>query len=253
MTDDTSPRINWTWLAAGGILLALLAGAAGWYSARWQSDPAASLSSGDRRAIETVVREYILENPEIIPDAIDALQLKEARQRLVAIRNDVETPYPGAVLGNPNGSLVLVEFTDFACPYCKVSVGFIDELIAANPDLKVVVRELPILSPQSEDAALMALAAAEQGKYKEFYYAMFEAGRPSPETIEAAARKAKLDMDKARATISSPRAKEEIENSLRMARQLGFSGTPAWVVGDQLIPGAVGVERLSEAIKMARE
>lgn len=250
--EDTS-RANWKWIAIAGVLLALAAGFAGWFSAQWRMDPAAGLSPGERRAIETIVHDYLLENPEIIPEAIDNLQMKEVRERLGSIRAEVETPYPGAVLGNPDGDVTLVEFTDFACPFCKQSVQFIDELVANNPDLKVVVRELPILSPQSEDAALMALAAAEQGRYKQFYHAMYETGRPSPETIAAAAKKAGLDMTKAKATIASPRAREEIDKSMGFARQLGFSGTPSWVVGDELISGAVGVKRLAEAIEKARD
>ena len=232
--------------------LLLVAAGAGWAAAKLFSDPAESLSSGDRKAIESVVREYILANPEIIPEAIDVLQDREDAKQLAGISDEVHTPFPGAVLGNPDGKVTLVEFSDFACGYCRKSVADVEALIARNSDLRVVVRELPILSPHSIEAARMALAAAEQGKYAQFHFAMFEAGQPGPETIEAAARKAGLDMGKARATAQSPRVQEELDRNLDMARQLGFNGTPSWIAGEQLIAGAVGAESLEEAVKAIR-
>src|SRR5690606_17245635 len=101
--------------------------------------------------------------------------------------------------------------TDFACGYCRQSVAEVDALIAAHPDLRVVIREIPILSPESADAAKMALAAAQQGKYAAFREAMFAAGRPGAATIAGAARAAGLDMDRARKAIADPRIQAEIE------------------------------------------
>jgi len=112
----------------------------------------------------------------------------------------------------------------------------------------VVVRDLPILSEQSEAAARMALAAAQQGKYGQFYHAMFAAGRPGPDTITAAAKVAGLDMARARKALSSPQVEAEIARNIDMARQLGFSGTPSWVAGEELISGAVDAARLREAL-----
>jgi hypothetical protein len=103
------------------------------------------------------------------------------RQPPRPLRGALETPFPGAVLGNPQGRVTLVEFTDFACTYCRGSVADVEALVAANPDLKVVVRELPIISAQSVPAARMGLAAAAQGKYRAFHKAMFSGERPSPE------------------------------------------------------------------------
>jgi len=173
-------------------------------------------------------------------------------ERLAGIRDEVETAYPGAVLGNPNGSITLVEFSDFACGFCRKSVEDVERLVKDNPELRVVMRDIPILSEQSEAAARMALAAAEQGKYKAFHDAMFAMGPPDPQTIEAAARAAGLDLEKARAAAGSERIGQEISRSLGHARQLGFDGTPSWVIGDQMIPGAVGYEQLSQAIEEAK-
>ena len=235
-----------------GAVLVVLAGLAGWYVARVQSNPAAALSERNRQAIETVVREYILENPEILPEAMENLQRKESSKQLAGIKDEVETPFKGAYLGNPKGSVTLVEFSDFACGYCRRSVDDINTLLKERPDLRIVMRELPILSPQSADAARMALAAAEQGKYAQFHDAMFKAGRPGPESIEAAARTAGLDMAKAKAAIAAPRIEAELSRNMELARQLGFNGTPSWIVGDELISGAVGAEQLSKAIEKSQ-
>jgi protein-disulfide isomerase len=239
---------NWTVLAVGGIVLALGSGlVAGHF---W---PNAAPHPDDHAAIEKVVHDYILEHPEILPQAMENLQKKENAQALTGIGDAVHKPYPGAILGNPRGSVTLVEFTDFACTFCRQSVAEVDQLVAANPDLRVVVRELPILSPQSADAAKMALAAAEQGKYAAFHRAMFAAGRPAPDTIAAAAQAAGLDMDRARKTIAAPRVEAELTRNVDFARQLGFNGTPSWIAGDTLLSGAVGEDKLSEAIAAARK
>lgn len=239
---------NWTVLTVVGIVLALGAGLlVGRY---WHNSDSAS---GNRAEVEKIVREYILEHPEILPQAMENLQKRENAQALSGISDKVHAPFPGAVMGNPNGKVTLVEFTDFACTFCRQSVAEVEQLIAANPDLRVVVRELPILSPQSADAAKMALAAAEQGKYAAFHNAMFAAGQPSPETIAAAAQTAGLDMDRARKTIADPRLEAELTRNVEFARRLGFSGTPSWIAGDALLSGAVGKDKLAEAIEAARK
>src|SRR5690606_4479098 len=107
-------------------------------------------------------RDYLMANPEVLPEAMGELQRRQQQAMIAPLRGELETPFPGAVLGNPNGTVTLVEFSDYACTYCRQSLADVDALIAANPDLKVVVREYPILMPESVDAARMALAAAQQ-------------------------------------------------------------------------------------------
>jgi protein-disulfide isomerase len=252
MTEQTTGAGNRFTLAALAILLLLVGAAAGWFWQARSSEPA-KLATADRAAVEAVVREYILNHPEILPQAMQNLQLRENEKLLEGVRAQVETPFPGAILGNPDGKVTLVEFTDFACGYCRQSVPEVEALIAANPDLRVVVRELPIIAPTSEDAARWALAAALQGRYAEFHRAMFAAGRPDAASIEAAAKVAGLDMDKARKAISDPKINDEIASNLEMARKLGLSGTPSWVVGTHLLFGAVGQEELGKAIAEARK
>lgn len=241
MTEPQTKARGAVLFAAAAAVIALLGGVVG-----WQIN--AHRSGGSKAEIEAVVRSYILEHPEILPEAMDRLRARENRKQLLAVSDDVEMPFPGAVLGNPQGKIALVEFSDYACTYCRRSVADVEALVAANPELKVVLRELPILSPASTDAAAMALAAAEQGKFEAFHKAMFAAGRPDPQTIDAAARAAGLDLERARKVSAGPQVKAELAKNLQLARALGFDGTPGWVVGEQLLVGAVGREALGKAI-----
>lgn len=197
-------------------------------------------------------REYLLENPDILPQMAENFQKQQAGERLSGVSEDVKTPFPGAVLGNPNGSVTLVEFTDYGCSFCRMSEPHIQALIAANPDLKVVIREWPIFEG-SDQAAKMALAAAKQGKFAEFHTAMFAAGGPSEENILSAATTAGIDLAKAQDVIDSPEAEVELAKNMSLAQQLGFSGTPSWVVGKEVFEGAIGEEGLQKAIDSARE
>lgn len=241
--NSLSRQGKWPLFLVLGIVMLAAGTAAGWF---WRSQT-------EKQAVEQIVRDYILANPEILPQAMENLAKKESARLLSGVRSEIEKPFPGAVLGNPNGKVTLVEFTDFACGYCRQSVADVEALIAADPDLKVVIRELPILSPESAEAARWALAAAEQGKYRAFHNAMYAAGRINPDTIQAAATVARLDIARAKATIADPRIEAELKRNYAIAQQLGFNGTPSWIVGDQMLSGAVGVEKLGKAIADARK
>ncbi|MXP27186.1 thioredoxin domain-containing protein [Altererythrobacter indicus] len=198
-------------------------------------------------------RAYLLAHPEVLPEAFDVLQKRETLARLEPLKAELETPFPGAILGNPNGSVTLVEFSDYACGYCRHSVEDVKALVADNPQLKVVMREYPILTEKSVDAARMALAAAKQGHYAQFHDLMFAMGPPTDETIAAAATKAGVNLDQARKDIATGVFDQQLQANSAIAQQLGFNGTPSWVIGDQVISGAVGRNRLTDAIKQAQE
>ena len=197
-------------------------------------------------------RDYLLANPEILPEAMQVLQQREQLARIEPLRGEIETPFPGAVLGNPAGSVTLVEFTDYACTYCRQSVADVAALVAADPELKVVIREYPILAPESVDAAHMALAAAQQGRYAQFHDAMFRLGPPTAQAIEAAAAEAGVDLARARAAIATGVFDDQLQANAQLAAQLGISGTPGWVIGDRALNGAVGAQELGAAIEEAR-
>lgn len=187
-------------------------------------------------------RAFLLDNPDMLPQMVEAYEAQEAEKRLAAMGDQVFTPFPGVVLGNPKGKKVLVEFTDYNCPYCAASLKDVDRLVAEDPELKVVVREWPIFEG-SDVASRMALAAGLQGKYPAFHDAMFRLG-----DVNAAAAEAGLDMARARADAASDAVSAEIANNLDLARSLGFTGTPAWIAGRKPIGGAVGYERLKAAL-----
>ena len=154
--DTMINRLGGGWrLAIAAVIFAVAGVGLGgyWQAHRSGASAAANLGAGERAAIEKIVHDYVLENPEILPEAMDNLRRRESMKLLAGVRDKIETPYPGTALGNPSGKVTLVEFTDFACGYCRQSVGEVDALIAANPDLKVVIRQLPILSPASAIAA----------------------------------------------------------------------------------------------------
>lgn len=242
---ETPPRTSLPLLLSG--LALLLAGAA----LGWVIEGRRTASANDD-AFGHKVREYLMAHPEVLPEAMERLRQNQNQKQLANVGDRIEVPYPGAVLGNPQGKTVLVEFTDFACTYCRGSVADVDALVAANPDLKVVIRELPIIAPTSPLAARWGLAAAEQGKYSAFHHAMFALGRTDQASIEAAAEAAGLDLERARRVSADPAVARELAANLDYAKQLGIDGTPSWIVGDQLMAGAVGKDTLAKAIAAAK-
>ncbi len=192
-------------------------------------------------------RAYLVANPEILPEVADAYRAKEASNALANVSDDVRQPFVGAVLGNPQGSKILVKFTDYSCGFCRLSVADVDRLIAEDPDLKVVVRER-VTFANTEPAARMALAAADQGKYDAFYHAMFDLGSPSPETVAAAARQAGIDMDAALEFSQSEAVTAELVRNDEFAQALGLTGTPSWIFEDQVFEGAVGYDEMARIV-----
>lgn len=195
----------------------------------------------------TQIQAYLLANPEILPQMAQAYELKIKRERLVESGDELARPFPGAVLGNPEGSKTLVKFTDYNCGYCKSAHGDVARLVSEDKDLKVVMRELPLFDG-SEEAARMALAAAKQGRYSQFHSKMFEFSPATSDSIARAAGAAGLDMDKARADAASPDIDLELARSRSLAQQMGFTGTPSWITGDQVIEGAQGYQALKDAV-----
>ncbi|WP_375427952.1 DsbA family protein [uncultured Sphingomonas sp.] len=201
----------------------------------------------ERARIERVVREYVLSNPEIIPEAMGRLQAREQGRAVAAAGDAVTRPYAGAFMGNPKGDVTLVEYYDYNCGICRASLPAVRELIRRDPNLKVVFRELPILAPSSRDAARASLAAAKRNRFAPFHNALFGGGRVTPATIAAAARTAGIQVPAA----DGP-ADAEIARNLDAAGKLGVTGVPSWVVGDQLLIGGQPVATLQAAIAQAR-
>ena len=192
------------------------------------------------------VRSYLLEHPEVIPEAMERLRSRDTAQVVAQHRTALETPFHSAWAGAADGDVVLVEFFDYACGFCRASNPDVDRLLREDPRLKVVWRELPVLGPDSEAAAQVSLAAARQGKFRSFYERMFALGQPSAANLAQAAEALGI------ATAEAPEDQAELSRNLDLARAIGASGTPTFVVGDQVLQGAVGYEALKRAVAQAR-
>lgn len=239
--DDVAAR-PWAWAAGGLLLLALVF----WLGGRFGGGMSKS-------EVETVVADYIRANPQIIPEALEAQRGREVTKAIDAIRPALEKPYAGAWAGNADGDVTLVVFTDYACGFCRASVPDVDRLIREDKRLKVVFRELPIIAPQSRDAAIMALAAARQGKYDAFHHAMFRASSLDKAAIAAVAEKVGVVTDgSADATANEALFQRELDSNLAIATQLQLNATPTWIVGDQLFQGQIGYDALRQAVAKAR-
>lgn len=243
----------WEWAAMATVLAAAAAGLL--FAASSATPPPAGsdqFTKSQRDAIDAMVRQYILANPEIIPEAINRLQEREVEKLLESNRAEIETPFAGAWTGNANGDVVIVEFFDYACPYCRVAKADVDRLLAEDKGLKVVYRDFPVLGPASDEAAMASLSAARQGRYKPFHDAMFAGGRPNHEKVIASVRKARLDEVRTARDLTASSLKAELTKNLDLGRALGLTGTPAYVIGDRILSGAVGYDEMKKAIAEAR-
>ncbi|WP_426166154.1 DsbA family protein [Sandarakinorhabdus sp. DWP1-3-1] len=238
-------RVRAIWLAAAVVL----AGAGGAVLAA----PGAG-GPADKAAIEKIVRDYILAHPEIIPEAMSRLQNREVSALLKSNRAAIETPFAGAVAGNPQGDVSVVVFFDYACPYCRQGHADTLKLAAADKGVRIVYRDFPVLSPASDEAAMASLSAAQQGKYSRFHNAMFDnPGKVSHERTVAMVRTAGLDELRTAKDLGAPALKAEIKRNLELGRALGLTGTPSYVVGDRILSGAVGFDALQAAVAEARQ
>lgn len=230
--DASTPRPGlrgWVPLLAAALVGALAAVAAMW------------LFAGP------IVRSALLNDPEMLAEGSQRLQEKQLARIVSANRPAFETPFAGAWGGARDGDVVLVEFFDYACGYCRKTNADLDRLLKEDPRLKIVWRDWPVLGPDSEAAAKASLAAASAGHFKPFHDALFAAGRPTPEAVAAAQRAAGL-------TPGAPpqQAADELSRNYDLARAVAANGTPTFIVGDKVLRGSVGYDVLKAAIADAR-
>ncbi len=207
---------------------------------------ATSFSTDQKREIEQIVKRYLVANPEVFLDIQNALEDKMEKQQAaklkVAIAENAAEIYrepKASVAGNPNGDITVVEFFDYNCGYCKRGLHDVIKLVDTDPKVRVVFKELPILSKGSEEASHVALAAGRQGKYWEIHRAMLGAkGHMDEASALKIAESLGLDMDKLKADMASPEVKAEIEKSEALAKKMGVNGTPHFLIGDRAIAGA---------------
>lgn len=221
---------------------------------------AAQAAELDRRAIEQIVREYILQNPEIITEAIGVLEQRQqeaaARAVVEAIRANqgelLRSP-TSPVLGNPRGDVTLVEFFDYQCGFCKRAHPQRAAAVQDDGKVRVVMKEFPILGPASVEASKAALAAKNQGRYAEMHEALMTHQGPLNSTaIREIAGKVGLDVKRLEKDMESADVQAEIDANHRLGRALGIQGTPGFIVGETLIPGMIGRDAFAQLFATER-
>lgn len=222
---------------------------------------AADFDGKDRKAIEEIVRQYLLDNPEIIFEAIETLRereqvAKEESQRR-ALKGSHAQIYDHPLSpqsGNPEGDVTIVEFFDYQCGYCKRVFPTLMQIVGEDKNVRVVWKELPILSPVSRFAARAAMAADRQGRYFDFHVALMDLkGRLTEQRVMETAEKTGLDMKKLIKDMAAPEIERYLDDTYALAEALGISGTPAFVIGDSLVPGAISAADMRALVTVARD
>ena len=253
--------------AATVVVSALMLGLG--YQARLAATPRAAIveqpqapPASGRAAIETIVRDYLIANPEVMLEVQTALkdkqELAQRAAQIDVIKTSAAQIFSAAedgVIGNPQGTTTIVEFFDYNCGFCKRAVADMDALVAADPDLRVVMKEFPILGPDSTQAHIVsgAFRRLMPEKWPQFHAKLIRAsGRAGEASAIAVALSLGADEAALREAMKSPEIARSIEQTYGLAEQLEITGTPSYVVGNEVVFGALGQEVLSEKVAMAR-
>lgn len=230
----------------------------------------APMADAQKKEFEKVIHDYLINNPEVLLEASQALQQKQQQnmqqQAKSAIQENAEPLFQGKLttLGNPKGNVTVVEFFDYQCIHCKKMAPTMDSLIKKDSDLRVVYKEFPIFGKSSEYASRAALAAGMQGKYKAMHNALISVEkRLDKQVVLDAAKKIGLDMNKFNSDMDSKEVTDILDANRQLAEKLHLMGTPAFIVAStpngqlkagsepSFIPGAASEESLQELIKKA--
>ena len=216
-----------------------------------------------KQAIGQVVREYLLKNPELLQEVMAELEKRQGEAQKVAqtgaIREsrDALINSPQAIVaGNPAGDITMVEFFDYNCTYCKRALADLQGLVKADPKLKVVLKDFPILGPDSVEASQVSLAVKNQlqgQKLFDYHVRVMESrGRVNGERALAVAKEMGVDMARLQKDMEAPEVRAAMQTNVELGDKLGLTGTPAFIIGDEVISGAVGVEPLKQVIASVR-
>ena len=213
----------------------------------------ADLDATDRATLNSIIEDFIRNNPEIVRDTLIALATREEAERkqtgLAKVRDDQGDP----VMGNANGTITLYEFSDYNCGYCKRVFEPIQQLVRDNPDVRLVIKEFPILSQSSLVAAKAAIAAEMQGKFGDYHIAMMTyRGQITDAVVMRMAAQAGVDIEQLKSDMESPKTMAIIQRTREAAAALEINGTPGLVVGDTVVPGAIGLDELAKLIAKER-
>ncbi len=250
------------YLAAAALLLGAVARPCPVSAA--ESSPPASPSSimpKDRAGLDQAIHDYLMAHPDVVVDALKAAQqqadaqaAEQSRRAIATKKKELLDSPDDLVQGNPKGDVTLVEFFDYRCPYCKQVEPSLDAMLKEDGKLRIVYKEFPILGEASVYATRVALAAKKQGKYAAFHRAMMATkGDISDETALNVASSLGLDIAKIKTDMNAPEVEKVIDANYALADTLNIQGTPAIIVGDTLIPGAVDLDTLRKDIAAARK
>jgi protein-disulfide isomerase len=222
--------------------------------------PAADFTADQKKAIEQIVRDYLTNHPDVLIDALQAADDKlkgeahdKAAKALVDRKKEVFDDPNSPIAGNPKGDVTLVEFFDYRCPYCKQVEPALEKLVAEDRQLKLVYKEFPVLGPESDVAAHVALAAKKQGKYDIFHRAMMAVpGRIDEAAIYKVAASVGLDIDRLKQDVKSADVAAQLKANAALGNELRIDGTPAFIIGDTIVPGAMSLDAMRQQIANAR-
>jgi protein-disulfide isomerase len=229
-----------------------------------QATFADELSPSQRGEVEKIVREYLIAHPEVIQEAMTELEKRQsaadAEKHKAAVKQYSQALFASprqVVLGNPDGNVTFVEFFDYNCGYCKRAMDDMLTLLKDDPKLKVVLKEFPVLGPGSVEAAQVAVAVRMQDKtgkkYLEFHQKLLGGrGQADKARALAVAKDIGLDMGRLDKDLASPEVKATLQESFKLAEALGLNGTPSYVIGDDVVIGAVGLDALKEKVNTSR-
>jgi protein-disulfide isomerase len=222
---------------------------------------AAEISSEQRKAIEAIIHDYLMQNPDVLIDALREAEAKanseadvKATQVLRDRRHEVFDDPATPVGGNPQGDVTVVEFFDYRCPYCKQVHPAIQKLLDQDRKLRFVYKEFPVLGEQSDIAAHAALAARLQGRYEAFHNAMMAAkGQITEDQVYRIAGSIGLDVDRLKRDMTDPEIERALSANKSLAKALDLRGTPGFVIGDHIVPGAIDLDALKTMVADARK
>ena len=229
-----------------------------------QISQADELTAGQKSEVERILRDYLIAHPEVIQDAMAELDKRqsaaEAEKHKATINQNAATIFSSprqVVLGNPDGNVTFVEFFDYNCGYCKRAMDDMLTLLKDDPKLKIVLKEFPVLGPGSVEAAQVAVAVRMQDKtgkkYLEFHQKLLGGrGQADKARALAVAKDVGLDMARLEKDLASAEVKATLQESFKLAESLGLNGTPSYVIGDNVVVGAVGLDSLKEKVNTSR-
>lgn len=244
--------------------LAVIFAVTGWTAL---ADDKPAFTPEQKTEIGKLIKDYLIKNPEAMGEIIQSWQAHQRKEQELAQRRQIDDIRKAViankaqvfrgphdyVAGNPDGDVTMVEFFDYNCGFCKRSLGDVLTLIEKDTKLRVVMKEFPILGPGSLYASRAAIASKKQNKYWPFHVALMRAPGVSPEQVLAIAKKTGIDIDKLKKDMEAPEVRAEIDANLALAQKLGINGTPAFVIADRPIPGAVGLNALTTQIADVRK